>query len=192
MHCSSASVRLGVCVAFAIVWTSAALAQRRVTLDVAATNAQGEPVTDLQAGDVQVREDSKVRQIVFFRFAGDHRPSAPDAASPMVILFDHWNARMLVTGSAWQEFENTLKKVPLDRVYIDFVTGRGDVFPIRRLSLGEQSDDSAAVASKEPIAEMDQRVHKFQAMRDSEFDDPVQRGATTFEPLYRVVQQMGS
>ena len=188
-------------VAFALGWSGAALSQRLVTLDIAATNAQGEPVTDLQAADVQVREDGKVRPVVFLRFDGDQRAVAPAAKgefvntpspSPMVLLFDHSSARMIATPSAWQEFENTLKQMPsLDRVYVDFATGRGELFRIHRLPLGEQLEDADDV-SKDVVSEMDQRVRKFQAMRDPEFDDPVQRATATFEPLYRLVQQMSS
>jgi hypothetical protein len=43
--------------------------QSLVKLTVAASDAKGDPVMDLRAGDIQVREDGAARSVVFFRFA---------------------------------------------------------------------------------------------------------------------------
>src|SRR5581483_10136750 len=84
MRISFAAAFLAAYAAFAIGGSQSALSQRLVSLHVTATNAQGEPVTDLQAADVQVREDGKVRPVVFFRFAGDQRTVPPAAEGEFV------------------------------------------------------------------------------------------------------------
>ena len=45
-------------------------APKLITLNLAATNARDEPVTDLHASDLQLREDGKAQPIGFFRFSG--------------------------------------------------------------------------------------------------------------------------
>src|SRR5580692_1124569 len=81
--------------------------QRLIKLNVAATNSRGEPVTDLGAADVQLREDGKPQPIVFFRFAGPQKATVQHAqgefvnrpmTAPLVILLDRWNERIMTTA----------------------------------------------------------------------------------------------
>jgi hypothetical protein len=81
--------------------------QGLITLEFAATNTRGEPVTDLQSSDIQLREDGKTQPIVFFRLDGGTRTMAPHAPGefdnhaalpPVVILLDRWNERLVMSG----------------------------------------------------------------------------------------------
>src|ERR1019366_6658556 len=82
-------------------------AGKLITLNLAATNSRDEPVTDLQASDLQLREDGKAQPVVFFRFSGTNRTMAAHApgefdnhaaAAPVVILLDRWNERLVVSS----------------------------------------------------------------------------------------------
>ena len=52
--------------AFAQSKSAAESPERLVRLNVFATNAKGDPVTDLRLADIQIREDGQLRPAVFF------------------------------------------------------------------------------------------------------------------------------
>lgn len=52
---------------------------RLVKLNVAAIDANGEPVTDLTLAEIHIREDGRPWHIAFFRFTGTKRPLAAPA-----------------------------------------------------------------------------------------------------------------
>ncbi len=176
---------------------------RLVNINVAATNAKDEPVTDLRAADVQVREDGKPRPVVFFRFAGTKRAVAPAAPGefinrpalpPMVILFDRWNERILTASSGWLDIRSALRLMPsVDRVYIYFFTNRGDLFPIHPFpSAGTEQRVAEPLSADGLVAKLDAAVRNLNGFRDSRFQDPVLRENQTFQVLTTLATQMSS
>src|SRR5581483_11978616 len=187
-------------IALALSCSGFAQPQRLVSLEVAAINAQGEPVTDLQSTDVQVREDGKPMTIVFFRFAGDHRAALPPAAgefsnrprpAAMLILFDRWNERIVTAASGWNDIDNALRhKESADRVYIYFLTSHGELFPVHPMPFGEGHSANEAISPAALVTELDQAVRNLHGLRDQDSIDPVIRANTTFQALAGLIQQM--
>ena len=178
-------------------------AQKLVRLDVAATNAAGDPVTDLHAAEIQIREDGKLRPLVFSRFAGNKRPLAPaapgefvnsPAPAPTLILLDRWNERMMTTAAAWSGITAGLQRMEsVDRVYIYFLTNHGDLFPVHPLPATDADlRDAPAPSAKELSAKLDDAVRKLQGFRDIDVQDPVLRANTTFQALSALGTQMAS
>jgi VWFA-related protein len=177
--------------------------QRLVTLNVAATDAKGDPVTDLQAGDMQVREDGKVQPIVFFRFAGSKRTVAAPApgqfinrpAPPaMFILLDRWNERIITAASGWNDVDTALQhQESVDRVFIYILTSRGDLFPVH--SLPVTAADLRAASEPSPadlIAKLNDAVRKLNGLRNVDVRDPVVRVNTTWQALESLLNQMAT
>ena len=177
--------------------------QRLVTLNVVATNARGEPVTDLRAADVQLREDGKPRPVVFLRFAGSKRSAAPHevgefvnhpTSPPVLILLDRWNERMLTAAGAWIGLGAALERLEtVDNVYIYFLTNHGELYPVHPLPGGEPDSRAGAGPSPSELrAKLDQAIQKSQGFRDVDAQDPVLRVNTTFQALHTLTLQMAS
>jgi VWFA-related protein len=111
-------------------------------LNVAALDAQGQPVTGLSAADFQLFEDGKPRDIAFFRFTGD-RPLLPQpgpheysnragAAQPVtVILIDLLNQAVMNGSIVTGEVAEALKHLESsDGLYLYILTPRGELYPI--------------------------------------------------------------
>ncbi len=163
-----------------------------VTLNVAATNARDEPVTDLQSSDLQLREDGKLQPIVFFRFAGSNRTMAAHvpgefdnhaAAPPVVILFDRWNERLVTSGRSGIELGAAIQHLETaGNVYIYFLTNKGELAPVHPLP-GTEGDLRAA-ADPSPSELRDELVHgidEYQGFRAR--DDLTVRIQKTFDAL---------
>src|ERR1700735_1172221 len=93
--------------------------RRLITLNVAATNSRDEPVTDLKPADLQLREDGKPQPIAFFRFAGASSKTPPPtpgefanhaALSPVVILLDRWNERLVMSSRSGIELSAAIQR----------------------------------------------------------------------------------
>jgi len=177
--------------------------QRLVSLEVAAISAAGDPVTDLHEAEIQVREDGKLRPVVFFRFAGNNRPlamAAPGefvnrpAPAPTLILLDRWNQRMLIAAAAWLGITTGLQSMEsVDRVYIYFLTNHGDLFPVHPLPATDADLRAApAPSAKELTAKLDDAVRKLPEFRDIDVQDPVLRANATFLALNALGTQMAS
>jgi VWFA-related protein len=177
--------------------------QGLVRLNVVATNAQGEPVTDLQAADFQVREDGKRRSLAYFQFVGSTRPehSVPEGefanhrlSPPTVILLDRWNERMLTATASWSGLGAALQKMEsVDRVYVYFLTNHGDLFPVHPLPATDAELRSIpALSSGDLRGKLDDAVRKLQGFRDIDAQDPVLRANTTIRALDALGSQMAS
>src|SRR5580658_9150255 len=88
-------------------------------LNVAAVDADGQPVTDLQASDFQVLEDGKQKNIAFLRFtggkanpvalkAGEYSNRTGVPAQATVILVDLLSDRLLSGGVIGKEIGDAL------------------------------------------------------------------------------------
>ncbi len=174
-----------------------------VKLNVAATDSKGEPVTDLSAGNVQVKEDGKPRSLVFFRFTGSKRPAAATLAGEVsgrpappatVILLDRWNERMLTTAVAWTEISQAVKNLETPNgVYIYMLTNKGDLFPVRPIPVTEAEAGAALQVSSAQLATMlDDAVKKMTGFRSVDEIDPFLRFNTTFRALNALGQQVSA
>jgi VWFA-related protein len=173
--------------------------QNLVHLSAVATDAKGEPLSDLKASDVQVREDGKTRPIVFFRYAGPKRPTLPavegefsnkPAAPPTIILLDRWNEAILTAASAWLDIGSALKRMEsVDRVYIYFLTNKGDLYPVEPLP----SDTRATTPTGDELAaKLDEAVRKLPGFRNVDADNPILRANTTLRVLTSLGQLMAT
>ncbi len=166
----------------------AAPERRLVKLNVAVRNSKGQPVNDLKLSDIRIKEDGKLQQVVFFRFAGNK--SEP---GPAIILLDRWNERMLTMASAWSEIRKGLQTVrPGEPVYLYFLNNKGDLIPIRALPGSEDIFADAGNSSRPLIDALDQAVRNFQGFRGTEAADPVLRTNLTLRALAELGVQMAS
>ncbi len=176
--------------------------RRLIRLSVAATDAKGEPVADLRASDIQLREDGKPRPLIFFRFDGTRRemlPAGPgefanrSGLTPTVILFDRWNERLLTSAQAWGDIDNAIGRMEsVDRIYIYFLTNQGEVYPVHPLP--PPGADPFAIRPPSPAelrVKLDDAVRKLSGFRNVEAYDPVRRVNTTIRALTTIGMQMG-
>jgi VWFA-related protein len=177
--------------------------QRLIRLTVVATDAKGQPVTNLQPADVRLREDGKVRPIAFFRYAGARRLNPPlpvgetlnrPPVPPTLILFDRWNEQMMTAASAWGDVGGALEKLEsVESVYIYFLTNHGDLYPVHPLPATDADLHSASPPTPKQLrAELDDAVRKLNGFRDIGVWDPVFRANTTLRALGALGMQMAS
>ncbi|HLJ51035.1 MAG TPA: VWA domain-containing protein [Bryobacteraceae bacterium] len=177
------------------------LPQRLVTLNAVATDAKGNPVGDLSAADIRVRDQGKPQAPVFFRFSGIKSPIAPPgpgeyinrpALPPTLILFDRWNERLTTAASAWNDITSTLQHMEsVERIYIYFLTNHGTLYPVHPLpdtkaDLREANPPTPA----ELVSRLGDAVRKLQGFRDVDVQDPVYRARVTLEALDTLGTQM--
>jgi VWFA-related protein len=175
--------------------------QRLITLNVAATNSRDEPVTDLKVADVQLREDGKPQPIAFFRFAGNTRTTAPlapgefanhAAPTPVVILLDRWNERLVMSGRSGIELGAAIQRLEtVGNVYIYFLTNKGELAPVHPLPDTRQDLSRAANPSPAELrAELDHGIQEYQGFRSR--DDLSVRINTTFQALEALCAKMAA
>jgi VWFA-related protein len=174
--------------------------QRLIRLTVSAVNAKGEAVTDLAAGDIQLREDGKQRSIAFFRFAGSNRPTASlaegeigkhPAAAPTVILLDRWNDRLSTTASAGDDIITALLHLEsVDRVYIYLLTNQAKLIPVHPLPATEGDLRSAEPSAAQLVSQLNDALRKYNGFRNIDVQDPALRVNATIQALNALGQQM--
>ncbi len=175
---------------------------RLVRVSVVATNPKGEPITELKAADLLVREDGKVRPIVFFRFAGRKRAAASGpgefvnhpAPPPVVILFDRWNERMMTAAAGLNDIGRALQHLEsVDLVYIYFLTNHGDLFPVHPLPATDADlRATGETTSADLIAKFNDAVRRLNGLRDPDVQDTILRSNKTFQALDALGTQMAS
>ncbi len=177
--------------------------RRLIKLNVAAIDAKGDPVTDLRATEVSLREDGRPRHIALFRFAGSRRPALatgpgeftqPSTPPTTVILLDRWNERMMTTAIAWNELSQEIRNLEATGgVYLYMLTNHGDLYPIRAIP-GTQADARAAgqVSAQQLATMLDDAVKKLQGFRDIDEQDPIIRFNVTAQALNALGAQMAA
>ena len=99
-----------------------------VVFDIVAQDAHGEPVRDLQPGDIRITDDEQAQQVVYCR-ADRGRPETP---RPTVVVLDLSYAP--VKSAAWNEVVRSLRQFETSApLYFYVVTARGAMLPIHRL-----------------------------------------------------------
>ena len=171
-----------------------------ITLNVAATNSRDEPVTDLQASDLQLREEGKPQPIAFFHFAGTNRTMAAHApgefdnhtaAAPVVILFDRWNERLVLSGRSGIELGTAIQHLETaGNIYIYFLTNKGELAPIHPLP-GTDGDLRATDPSPQELRdELEHGIQEYQGFHAR--DDMNVRLQKTFDALNMLRIRMGT
>jgi VWFA-related protein len=171
-----------------------------ITLNLAATNSRDEPVTDLQASDLQLREEGKPQPIAFFHFAGSnrtmtaHAPGEFDnhaAAAPVVILFDRWNERLVLSGRSGTELGTAIQHLETaGNIYIYFLTNKGELAPVHPLP-GTDGDVRVADPSPQELRdELEHGIQEYQGFHAR--DDMNVRLQKTFDALNMLRLRMGA
>jgi VWFA-related protein len=155
-------------------------ATRLIKLNIVATEAKGEPVTDLAPAELTVKEDGHPRQIVFFRHAGPHASNAPT-----VLVLDRWNERLTTTATSANEIRDALKLLhPDDPVYLFFFDPKGNVVPVRPLpGLEAGGQDDPSTAARRMLSGLDRAIKDSQGFRARDSKDPFERVNITLRDL---------
>lgn len=169
-------------------------AQRLVRLNVAATDSKGDPIIDLSAADVQVREDGQVRPTVFFRFAGPKRVPLPikageignhPGAAPTVVLLDRWNEQFSTSASAWIDLGAALRDTEsVENMFVYFLTNHGDLVPVSALPPADADLRATQPLTPEELrAKLDDAVRKLNGLRSVDVLNPILKANTTLKAL---------
>jgi len=153
---------------------------RLIKLNVVATDAKGEPVTDLTPAELTIKEDGHPRKVVFFRHAGPHAANAPT-----VLVLDRWNERLTTMATAASEIREALKQLhPDDPVYLFFFDPKGNVVPVRSLPGPEEGgQDDPSTAARRMLSGLDRAIKDSQGFRAPDSWDPFYRANITFRDL---------
>jgi VWFA-related protein len=137
------SIALAVCVPGGQLVAADDSAQRLVTLNLSARDAEGHAVTDLTAADLQISDQGKTAPILAFRneslrpqaVAREHaNRAAPSTAQIQVILFDMLNLSQAARQPTIDQLVKTLEALPnADSVYLYLLNLYGDLVPVRAL-----------------------------------------------------------
>jgi VWFA-related protein len=168
--------------------------ERLIRLNVAATDAKGDPVTDLSAPDIELREDGQVRPVVFFRFAGAKREtlalrpreiSNHPGPAPTIILLDRWNETALTAASAWIDIETALQHAEtVDNLFLYIFTNRGDLYPVNPLPGSDADLRMLPTPTPDQLrVKLDDAVRKLTGLRSVDVLDLIKKANTTFKTL---------
>jgi VWFA-related protein len=178
-------------------------AGRLVRLNVSATTSKGEPITDLAASDIEVREDGQVRPVIFFRFAGAKRTTLGTRAGeianhpgpePTVILLDRWNETAVTAASAWIDIGAALQHVEtVENIFIYFLTNHGELIPVNVLPPADADlNGPPALTPEELRSKLDQAVRNMSGLRSVDAIDPIKRANATFKALETLAGEMAA
>lgn len=116
---------------------------RLVTLNFSAIDAEGHPVTDLTASEIQITDQGKTVSLAAFRNDALRAPSAareisnrpaPALNRIQVILFDVMNLSLASRKPAIDQIVRALEKLESsDSVYLYLLNVEGDLAPVRPL-----------------------------------------------------------
>lgn len=153
--------------------------QSLIKLNVVASTAKGEPVTDLLASDIRIKEDGKARPVALFRLAG-----GATSAAPTIVVVDRWNERVATLASTWSEIQEGLRTVqPGDPVYLYYLDNHGALIPVRPLPRADASRAALELSYSQLIDGLDDVMKMSPGFRGADAWDPVQRANLTFRAL---------
>ena len=205
LSCFTAVLLTSACLVYAVVQTPfdpqadfGKYHAQVMSLHVVAMDKQGQLVTDLKAGDLQVLDDGRPQPIVLFRVNDSRRP-APAVLGPheyanrppgtppgaTLILFDLLNGSFAERESTVLTLVKALSNVESPgNVYLYLLTNNGTLFPVH--GLPERRGDVAAPdenwtgQTKALLEAAIQKVYGFRPIDDS---DTGIRVVTTFNVL---------
>ncbi len=160
--------------------------QSLIKLNVVASTAKGEPVTDLQASDIRIKEDGKARPVALFRLAG-----GANSADPTIVIVDRWNEKVATLASTWSEIQEGLRTVqPGDPVYLYYLDNHGALIPVRPLPRADASRAALELSYSQLIDGLDDVMKMSPGFRGADAWDPVQRANLTFRALNSLSAQV--
>jgi VWFA-related protein len=160
-------------------------------LNVTALDDNGRPVTDLTSADFKVLDDGKVRPIA--NFNAILTPSTGKTQTPTaLVLFDLLNSQLSQRDYLCDLIIHTLE--PLERgdsVYFYLLTNRGELYPVRVLSLPQQSAVPPAGPpwTAQISAQLHQAMQNVHGLRPKADDDLGVRSYSTFWRLAELEDQ---
>lgn len=180
-----------------------------VTLNVAAFDTHGQPVSDLTRDDFQVQDQGKRQQIAFFR-RHESRPRREEVLGPheysnragplvqdaTVILLDLLNANLSDRGTGWEGVDRALEHLEkADNLYLYLLTADARLFPVHGLP-GSEVDDAPAgqlwtqLWTKDIRARLDRAIRTVNRLKPIEERDPAVRVRQTYEILANLAHQL--
>jgi len=175
-------------------------AQKAVILDLIALDNRGEPVTDLLASDLQISDNGKRQEVVFFRpnhgknrIAGPHEFSnrAHPSQPATVILFDLMNERTMTDAITRNELVHALEGQETgEGLYLYILTNRGNFIPIHPLPEPEAEAEAAENWTQRIRPLLDPVLSKIFSLRPIEDWDPGYRFQTTLQAISMLGGQM--
>ncbi|MDR3701088.1 MAG: VWA domain-containing protein [Candidatus Sulfopaludibacter sp.] len=155
-----------------------------LAFNLVAYDAKGEPLRDLQAGDLRIYDDGKLMHAVFCRPLEtaqpeiaplgareySNRPTGAKLHSTLVLL-DLLNANLAERGMGWNEIARTLGKLESgEQLYLYLLTKEGVVFPIHAMPAADSPvlpDDNAWIGQAQGL--LDKAMHDVNRLRPWEF-----------------------
>jgi VWFA-related protein len=169
-------------------------APRTVTLHLVATDAQGHPVTDLTAAELQISDQGKSVPVTSFRRdAPGTQPAAqelsnrsgPSLSHVQVILFDAMNVSLSSRKPAMDQIVRALEtRESSDAIYFYLINAEGELSPVR--ALPETAPDprpAAAPWTRGIRAQLEQAVGPVAAVRPAIARDVMLRIQRTYGAL---------
>jgi VWFA-related protein len=190
-----AGFALAVCAAFAQPAAPDAIAvPRLVTLNLTAADAQGRPVTDLTAAEIQITDQGKAAPILAFRNDALRPPAvpreisnrpAPAVSHIQVILFDELNLSLGSRQPAIDQIVHALEKLESsDSLYVYMLNLYGELAPIHALPDGVADPHPVATPWTRNIRPLlDQAVGPVAAVRPTIERDVMLRVQRTYAAL---------
>lgn len=179
-----------------------AQAPKAIMLDLVALDSRGEPVTDLLASDLQVSDNGKRRQIVFFRsnFAkqgtsetlAQHQYSnrAHFVPPATVVLLDFMNERTMTDPITRNELVRALKDQETgEGLYLYILTNRNNFIPVHALNPEAKARAEEHWTQQiEPL--LDPVMKQIFSLRPIEDRDPGYRFQATLQSVSSLGAQM--
>ena len=150
-------------IAASLAATLAGAQPRLVTLNILATDAQGRPVTDLTAADLQITDQAKPVSPVAFRYESPRPAPAPPGPREFtnrpapaldrirVVLFDVLNLSSEMRQSKIDQIVKVLEaREKSDSVYCYIINIHGELVPVHALPAGASPADPAPEPAREP------------------------------------------
>jgi len=172
-------------------------------LDLVALDNRGEPVTDLLASDLQISDDGKRQEVVFFHPSQDKNRVAATLgphefsnrvhpARPVtVILFDLMNERTMNDAITRNELVHALEGQETSTgLYLYILTNRGNFIPIHALPDPEAEAGADENWTRRVRPLLDPVISKIFGLRPIDDWDPGYRFETTLQAISTLAAQM--
>lgn len=152
------------------------------SLNITATDAQGQPVPDLNSGDFQIFDNGKPRPVTSadFQNAADHPPV-------LLIVLDLYNADFSERNLAARSLSEALEKSNRsENVFLYLITPAGAPFAIH----GVMDTPGAAPWTKQVRTLLDAAMNQVNGLKNGMEKMPVNRVNPTWNAMFRIAGEM--
>lgn len=166
-----------------------------MTFNLVALDAKGEPVRNLRASDLDIRNDGKLMQAVFCRPLASAALTAPlapneytnrpssDQSQTTVVVLDLLNQNTVESGFEAKDLARTLGKLEgIERLYLYLLSQKGELYPVHAITRDKRKAVEDAWTAHAPQLLQD-------AMRTVSNDRNVER---SIDPDKRVRDTLGA